>query len=154
MGSYEPIRRARRRVSTTLISRWSLTARGQQPGRRTSIKRSPENRAYSAILMANLLAGSPKYNKTGLSPQLQHHYGKRIHGYRSRRGNQPTPLSGGQSENHQLYGLTLTASVKREANVIFNDAFSFNQQGLLATDGSWQSTPTFNMSLPDGYGNL
>ncbi|MDR8433919.1 fimbrial biogenesis outer membrane usher protein, partial [Acinetobacter baumannii] len=53
-----------------------------------------------------------------------------------------------------LHGFDTNGVNETEANVIFNDAFSFNQQGLLATDGSWQSTSTFNMSLPDGYGNL
>lgn len=72
---------------------------------------------------------------------------------RDRRGNQPTTAFRRQSET-TLYGFDTNGVNETEANVIFNDAFSFNQQGLLATDGSWQSTSTFNMSLPDGYGNL
>jgi hypothetical protein len=45
MGSYDSIRRACRLASTTLIYRWSLTGAWSAAGRRTSIKRSPENRA-------------------------------------------------------------------------------------------------------------
>ena len=64
------------------------------------------------------------------------------------------PWLSGVNLKTTLYGFDNNGVNETEANVIFNNSFSFNQQGLLATDGSWQSTSTFNMSLPDGYGSL
>lgn len=53
-----------------------------------------------------------------------------------------------------LYGFDQNGVNQTEANVIFNNALSFNQQGLIGTDGSWQSISTANLSLPEGYGNV
>lgn len=53
-----------------------------------------------------------------------------------------------------FYGFDINGVNEMEVNVIFNDVFSFNQQGLFVIDGSWQSIFIFNMSLFDGYGNL
>ncbi|WNN73837.1 CS1-pili formation C-terminal domain-containing protein [Kluyvera cryocrescens] len=53
-----------------------------------------------------------------------------------------------------LYGFDNNAVNETEANFIFSDIFSFNQQVLLATDNSWQGISTLNLSVPGGYGNI
>ena len=64
------------------------------------------------------------------------------------------PWLGGTNLKSTLYGFDNIGVNESEVNIIFNDSFSFNQQGLVASDGTWQSISTLNMNLPDAYGSL
>jgi hypothetical protein len=99
-------------------------------------------------------AGSLEYNKMDYRHNYNINYGTRNTWIAGVAAATSQPWLSGVNLKTTLYGFDNNGVNETEANVIFNNAFSFNQQGLLATDGSWQSTSTFNMSLPDGYGNL
>lgn len=64
------------------------------------------------------------------------------------------PWLGGVNMKNTLYGFDNNGVSETEVNVAFNDMFSVNQQALLASDSSWRSITTLNLSLPAGYGNL
>ncbi|WP_246494474.1 TcfC E-set like domain-containing protein [Brenneria izadpanahii] len=64
------------------------------------------------------------------------------------------PYLSGVSLKSTLYGFDHTGVNESEANVSLNDAVSFNQQFMAATDSSWKSISTLNLSIPDGYGSL
>ena len=98
--------------------------------------------------------GSLEYNKMDYRHKYNINYGTRNTWIAGIAAATSQPWLSGVNLKTTLYGFDNNGVNETEANVIFNNAFSFNQQGLLATDGSWQSTSTFNMSLPDGYGNL
>ncbi|MBL1552533.1 fimbrial biogenesis outer membrane usher protein, partial [Klebsiella pneumoniae] len=97
--------------------------------------------------------GSLAYNKMDYRHKYNINYGTKNTWIAGIAAATSQPWLSGVNLKTTLYGFDTNGVNETEANVIFNDAFSFNQQGLLATDGSWQSTSTFNMSLPDGYGN-
>ncbi|WP_049097347.1 TcfC E-set like domain-containing protein, partial [Klebsiella michiganensis] len=95
-------------------------------------------------------AGSLEYNKMDYRHNYNINYGTRNTWIAGVAAATSQPWLSGVNLKTTLYGFDNNGVNETEANVIFNNAFSFNQQGLLATDGSWQSTSTFNMSLPDG----
>ncbi len=64
------------------------------------------------------------------------------------------PVLAGVNINSTLYGFDSNGVNEAEFNVRFNDWLSLNQQTLLATDSSWQSISSLNLSLPGGYGNI
>lgn len=64
------------------------------------------------------------------------------------------PYLSGISLKSTLYGFDHTGVNENEVNVSFNDTLSFNQQMMAATDSSWKSISTLNLSIPGGYGSL
>ncbi|MBS0847894.1 CS1-pili formation C-terminal domain-containing protein [Citrobacter sp. JGM124] len=64
------------------------------------------------------------------------------------------PMLSGVGLTSTLYGFDNTGVNELEVNLAVNDSMSINQQGMLATDGSWQSISTLNLSLPEGYGSF
>lgn len=64
------------------------------------------------------------------------------------------PWFSGVNLKTTLYGFDQNGVNETEANIIFNNTFSFNQQALIGSDNTWQSISTFNLSMPEGYGNL
>lgn len=64
------------------------------------------------------------------------------------------PVLSGVNLKSTLYGFDNNGVNEAELNIRFNDLLSLNQQTLLATDSSWQSISSLNLSLPGGYGNI
>lgn len=64
------------------------------------------------------------------------------------------PWFSGTNLRTTLYGFDNNGVNESEINVIFNDLVSANQQTLLASDRSWQSISTLNLSIPGGYGSV
>lgn len=64
------------------------------------------------------------------------------------------PLLSGVNLSSTLYGFDNNGVNELEANILFSDELSINQQSMIATDGSWQSISTLNLSLPEGYGSF
>lgn len=64
------------------------------------------------------------------------------------------PWLSGVSLKSTLYGFDKNGVNETEVNVAFNDLVTANQQMLLATDQSWQSISTLNVTVPGGYGSF
>lgn len=64
------------------------------------------------------------------------------------------PWFSGVNVKSTLYGFNNSGVNETEANVIFSDALTANQQVLMASDSTWRSISSFNLNLPQGYGSL
>ena len=101
-----------------------------------------------------MFGGSLEYNRMDYRNHDNIDYGKKETWIAGVAAATNQPWMSGVNLKSTLYGFDRNGVNETEANVIFNNAVSFNQQALLGTDGSWQSISTLNLSLPDGYGNL
>lgn len=98
--------------------------------------------------------GSLNYDRKHYSQRRMENYGNKDTWIAGVAAATTRPLLSGVSLSSTLYGFDDNGVNELEANVLFNDALSVNQQGMIATDGSWQSISTINLSLPEGYGSL
>lgn len=64
------------------------------------------------------------------------------------------PWFSGVNVKSTLYGFDNSGVNETEANVIFSDALTANQQLLTASDSTWRSISTLNLNLPQGYGSI
>ncbi|MBB1200599.1 fimbrial biogenesis outer membrane usher protein [Enterobacteriaceae bacterium 89] len=101
-----------------------------------------------------VFGGSLEYNKMDYRRHSNINYGKKDTWIAGVAAATSQPWLSGVNLKTTLYGFDGNGVNETEANVIFNNAFSFNQQALLGTDSSWQSISTLNLSIPEGYGNL
>lgn len=101
-----------------------------------------------------IFGGSLEYNKTDYRRHSNVNHGKTDTWIAGVSASTSQPWLSGVNIKSTLYGFDQNAVNETETNIIFNNAFSFNQQFLLATDSTWQTISTLNMSIPDGYGNV
>lgn len=101
-----------------------------------------------------MFGGSLEYNKTDYRRHTNINYGKKDTWIAGIAAATSQPWLSGVNMKTTLYGFDNNGINETEANVIFNNAFSYNQQMLLATDSSWQSISTLNLGVPGGYGNV
>ncbi|WP_058911455.1 TcfC E-set like domain-containing protein [Entomohabitans teleogrylli] len=99
-------------------------------------------------------AGMLEYNKMDYRRHNNVNHGKKETWIAGAAVGTAQPWLSGVNLKSTLYGFDNNGVNETEANVVFNDTFSVNQQALLASDGSWQSISTLNLSIPGGYGNL
>lgn len=101
-----------------------------------------------------MFGGALEYNKMDYRRHGNVNYGEKETWIAGVAAATSQPWLSGVNLKTTLYGFDSNAVNETEANAIFNNAFSVNQQVLLGNDGSWQSISTLNLSIPEGYGNL
>lgn len=99
-------------------------------------------------------AGMLEYNKTDYRHHNNIDYGKQETWVAGLAAGTTWPILSGINIKSTLYGFDTNGVSETEANIIFNDFVNLNQQLLLATDDSWQSISSVNISFPEGYGNI
>ena len=101
-----------------------------------------------------MFGGNLEYDRTDYRDHRNTRYGKKNTWIAGVSGATSQPWLSGVNLKSTLYGFDNNGVNESEVSVILSDAFSFNQQAMLATDSSWQSISTVNYSLPEGYGSL
>ncbi|MEZ0534225.1 TcfC E-set like domain-containing protein [Enterobacter sp. KB-221C9] len=101
-----------------------------------------------------MFGGSLEYNKMDYRNHNNLNYGQQNTWIAGIAAATNQPWLSGVNLKTTLYGFDQNGVNETEANIIFNNAFSFNQQALIGTDSTWQSISTFSLSLPEGYGNV
>ncbi|HGM5492464.1 TPA: TcfC E-set like domain-containing protein [Serratia fonticola] len=112
------------------------------------------NSSVTGNLSWQLFGGALEYNKMDYRRHSNINYGKKDTWIAGIATATSQPWLSGTNLKTTLYGFDNNGVNETEANFIFSDALSFNQQVLLATDSSWQGISTLNLSVPGGYGNI
>jgi len=101
-----------------------------------------------------MFSGMLEYNKMDYRNHQNINYGKKNTWIVSAAFGTTLPVMSGINLKSTVYGFDNNGVNENEFNVNFNNSLSLNQQTLLATDSSWQSITSLNLSIPGGYGNL
>ncbi|WP_426816640.1 TcfC E-set like domain-containing protein [Winslowiella sp. 2C04] len=129
-------------------------------GRVVSNRNAQINKTFSrrssitGDLSWQIFGGTLEYNKRDYRHRQNISYGKKDTWISGVAVATTQPWFSGVNLKSTLYGFDNNGVNETEANFIFSDKFTVNQQVLLATDSSWRSISTLNLSLPQGYGSL
>jgi hypothetical protein len=133
-----------------------VVVNGREVSRRTANinKTFARKSSVTGDLSWQMFGGALEYNKMDYRRHGNVNYGEKETWIAGVAAATSQPWLSGVNLKTTLYGFDRNAVNETEANAIFNNAFSVNQQVLLGNDGSWQSISTLNLSIPEGYGNL
>ncbi len=101
-----------------------------------------------------MFGGTLEYNKMDYRHHENINYGKKETWISGIAMATSKPWLSGVDLKSTLYGFDRNGVNETEVNLAFNDTLSVNQQVLLASDSSWQSISTLNLTVPGGYGSL
>lgn len=107
----------------------------------------------TGVINWQLFSGMLEYNKIDYRNHKNTSYGKKNTWIAGVAAETTLPALSGVTLKSTVYGFDKTGVNESEANVTFNNILTLNQQLLLATDSSWQSTTLMSLSL-GGYGSI
>ena len=101
-----------------------------------------------------IFSGMLEYNRMDYRNHQNIDYGKKNTWIAGVAAETSLPLLSGVTFKSTLYGFDNNGVAEVEADVVLNNNLTLNQQTLVATDRSRQSTTSLNLSIPGGFGNI
>lgn len=112
------------------------------------------NSSVTGELTWQIFGGNLAYNKTDYRNHENINYGRKNTWIAGLAASTSQPWLSGVNLKSTLYGFDDNGVNETEVNVLVNNNLSLNQQLMLATDNSWKSITSFNLSIPGGFASL